>query len=221
MIRITCKDMRQIDKYAVENIGIPSMILMENAAFRVVENIDLASKDSFTIIAGIGNNGGDGLAIARQLLIKNKKVDLFIIGSLNKSTDDFKANLNILKNMDFEFTHITDKKDLYLLKSSLEKNHLTIDAIFGLGLNKNLDGLYFDVISFTNLYSLHTIAVDAPSGLDCDTGKVLGIAIRADKTITFHLMKKGLLGQESYTGEIIVADIGIPEKVTNHILDKN
>lgn len=221
MIRITCNEMRKMEKDAMENIGIPSMVLMENAAFRVVENMDLESNDNFTIISGVGNNGGDGLAIARQLLMKDKKIDLFIIGNLNKSTSDFKTNLNILKNMDIPFTHITDKNDLYVLKNSLEKNNVTIDAIFGLGLNKNIDGLYFDVISFTNLYSLYTISVDIPSGLNCDTGNVLGIAIKADKTITFHHIKTGLLGQKNYTGEIIIANIGIPEKTTNLILDKN
>lgn len=221
MIRITCDEMRQIDKEAIKTIGIPSIILMENAAFKVIENIDLEKNNTFTIICGVGNNGGDGLAIARQLLIRNKNIDLFIIGNLDRATNDFKTNLHILKNMDISFTKISDKKDLYILKNALEENDLTIDAIFGLGLNKALEGLYFDIISFTNLYSLYTIAVDTPSGLSCDTGEISGIAIKADKTITFHLAKKGLLANESYTGEIVIANIGIPEKITNFILKKN
>ena len=221
MLRITCDEMKKIENEAINNIGIPSIILMENAAFKIIENIDLVKNNNFTIICGVGNNGGDGLAIARQLLIKNKDIDLFIIGNLDKGTDDFKTNLHILKNMDIPFTQIWDKKDLYTLKDALEKNDLTIDAIFGLGLNKNLEGLYFDVISFTNLYSLYTIAVDTPSGLDCDTGQILGLAIKADKTVTFHLAKKGLLANEVYTGQIVVANIGIPEKATNFILNKN
>lgn len=220
MIRITCDEMRQMDKMTINTIGIPSIVLMENAAFKVIENIDLIKYNDFTIIAGVGNNGGDGLAIARQLIIRDKNIDLFIIGNINKATDDFKTNLHILKNMDIPFTLISAKKDLYTLKESLEKNHLTIDAILGLGLNGELEGLYFDVVSFTNLYSLFTVAVDTPSGLNCDTGNIPGIAIKADKTITFHLMKKGLLGNETYTGEVIVANIGIPEKVTNLILNK-
>lgn len=221
MIRITCNEMREMDKEAIRKIGIPSIILMENAAFKVIENIDLEKYNNFTIIAGVGNNGGDGLAIARQLLMKNKNIDLFIIGDIDKGTIDFKTNLNILRNMDIAFNRILDKKDLYILKASLEKNQITIDAIFGLGLNKNLEGLYFDVVSFTNLYSLYTVAVDTPSGLNCDTGNIFGIAIKADKTITFHLMKKGLLGNKAYTGELIIANIGIPEKVTNFVLNKN
>lgn len=221
MIRITCNEMRAIDKEAINNIGIPSLILMENAAFKVIENMDLNKHNNFTIITGVGNNGGDGLAIARQLLAKDKNIDLFIIGNISKGTDDFKTNLHILKNMDVPFTKIGTKKDLYILKDALEKNDLTVDAVLGLGLNSELEGLYFDVISFTNLYSSFTISVDIPSGLNCDTGDILGIAIKADKTVTFHLMKKGLLGREAYTGEIIVANIGIPEKVTHFILDKN
>lgn len=221
MLRITCDEMRQIDKEAINTIGIPSIILMENAAFKVIENIDLDKNKTFTIICGVGNNGGDGLAIGRQLLTRNKNIDLFIIGNIDKATNDFKTNLHILKNMDISFTQISDKKDLYTLKDALEKNDFTIDAIFGLGLNKDLEGLYFDVISFTNLYSLYTLSVDTPSGLNCDTGEVLGIAIKADKTVTFHLAKKGLLGNEAYTGEIVIADIGIPEKTTSLILNKN
>lgn len=220
-MQITCNEMREMDTYAIENIGIPSMVLMENAAFRVLENIDLRNNNNFTIICGVGNNGGDGLAIARQLLMRNKNVNLFIVGNLSKGTNDFKTNLKILKNMDMAFNHISDKKDLYILKNSLEKNHVTIDAILGLGLNKSIEDLYFDVISFTNLYSLYTISVDIPSGLNCDTGDILGIAIQADKTVTFHLMKKGLLDRSTYTGEIIVEDIGIPTKVTKFVLNKN
>lgn len=219
MLAITCNEMKAMDDFAVREIGIPSILLMENAAFRVVENIDLEKYNKFTIIAGIGNNGSDGLAIARQLIMKNKKVNLFVIGDVRKATQDFKTYFNFLTNMDIDYVNIIKKDDLYKLKESLEKNQMTIDALFGLGLTKDINDMYFDVISFTNLYSLYTLSVDIPSGLSCDTGNVMGISIKADKTVTFHMLKKGLLDREAYTGKIVVENIGIPDKATNYVLN--
>jgi NAD(P)H-hydrate epimerase len=218
MLTITCNEMRKMDNYAIKDIGIPSILLMENAAFRVVENINLKKYDKFTIICGVGNNGSDGLAIARQLMIKDKSVDLFIVGDVRNGTENFKIYFNFLTNMDIKYVNINKKDDLYKLQQSLQENQMTIDALFGLGLARNVDDLYFDVISFTNHYSLYTISVDIPSGLNCDTGDVMGISIKADKTVTFHMLKKGLLDREGYTGEIVVEDIGIPDKATNYIL---
>lgn len=217
-ILIRCKEMRAIDRYAIENIGIPSIVLMENAALRVISNIDFDKNHSFTIVCSTGNNGGDGLAIARHLIIKGKKVDLYIIGNIDKGSQDFKINLNILKNIDVHLTHIRTKTELQMLKNSLNENDLTIDAIFGIGLARDIEGIYFESISFINNYSKEIISVDIPSGLQCDTGNVLSIAIKADKTITFHGMKVGLLDRKAYTGKIIVEDIGIPKKVTDIIL---
>ncbi len=221
MLAITCKEMREMDNYAIKDIGIPSILLMENAAFRVLENINLEKYNKFTIICGIGNNGSDGLAIARQLIMKDKSIDLFIIGDVRKGTENFKKYFNFLTNMDINYININKKDDLSKLQNSLEENEMTIDALFGLGLARNIDNLYFDVISFTNQFSLYTLAVDIPSGLNCDTGNVMGIAIKADKTITFHMAKKGLLDREGYTGEILIENIGIPDKATNAILNSN
>ena len=218
MLTITCNQMKKMDNYAIKDLGIPSILLMENAAFRVMENIDLDKYNKFTIICGIGNNGSDGLAIARQLMMKKKQIDLYVIGDVRKGTDNFKTYFNFLTNMDMDYVNINTKDDLYKLQKSLEENDMTIDALFGLGLTKNVDDLYFDVISFTNHYSLYTLAVDIPSGLNCDTGDIMGIAIKADKTVTFHMMKKGLLDRDGYTGKISVENIGIPEKATDTIL---
>lgn len=219
MLAITCNEMKKMDNYAIKDLGIPSILLMENAAFRVMENIDLEKYDKFTIICGIGNNGSDGLAIARQLMMKKKQIDLYVIGDVRKGTDNFKTYFNFLTNMDINYVNITNKDHLYKLQRSLEQNDMTIDALFGLGLTKNVDDLYFDVISFTNHYSLYTLSVDIPSGLNCDTGNVMGIAIKADKTVTFHMMKKGLLDKDGYTGKITVENIGIPDKATSAILE--
>lgn len=218
MLAISCEEMKAMDSYAINNIGIPSIVLMENAALKVVRNINLDSANSFTVVCGVGNNGGDGLAITRHLILNKKKVDLFIIGNLNKGTEDFNINLNILNNMDMKYTHITSIKDLDSLKSSVENNHLTIDSIFGIGLTRDINGLFYEAIYIINRYSSGILSVDIPSGLDGNNGKILGIAIKPNKTVTFHLIKKGLMENKDHAGEIVVEDIGIPEKATNVIL---
>ncbi|TJX15181.1 NAD(P)H-hydrate epimerase [Tissierella creatinini] len=217
MLTITCEQMKAMDSYAINTIGIPSIVLMETAALRTVENID-TTLDKFTIICGVGNNGGDGLAIARILLVKEKNVEVFIVGNLDKGTKDFNINLEILKNMNTEIHHISDKEDLILLKNSIDKSDLTLDAIFGIGLTRNVDGIFKDVISTINSSSKNIYSIDIPSGIDGDTGQVLGSAVKANKTVTFHLMKKGLLNAPDYTGEIVVEGIGIPKIATETIL---
>jgi NAD(P)H-hydrate epimerase len=221
MLIINCDEMKAMDSYAINNIGIPGIVLMENAAHRVLTNIDLDNTNSFTIVCGVGNNGGDGLAIARNLSLKYKEVNLFIIGDLNKGTQNFNTNLNILNNLGVKFTHIATDEDLTQLKDSLNNSDLTIDAIFGIGITREVGGLFHKTIDTINKYSKQTLAVDIPSGLDGNTGNVLGISIKAYKTITFHHMKKGLLKNKDCTGEIVVEDIGIPDKATKVIIENN
>lgn len=218
MLKISCTEMKAMDTYAIDVIGIPSIVLMENAALKVVENIDFDEMQSFTVICAPGNNGGDGLAIARHLLLKDKKVDLFIVGDLDKATTDFRINLTILRNMGMDFTHITDANDLNTLENTLKENDLTIDAIFGIGLDRPVADLFHGVIERINQHSRKILAVDTPSGLDGDSGEALGISVRANQTICFHQMKKGLVNQEFYTGDITIVDIGIPKSVTETIL---
>lgn len=220
MITISCEEMKAMDLYTIEKIGVPSIVLMENAGLKVIKNIPMEDTDSFSIVCGVGNNGGDGLAIARHLILQEKKVDLFILGNLDRGTKDFNINLNILKNIKVEFTLINGEKELENLKNSLKSNQMTIDAIFGIGLTRKVEGIYKEVISLINDHSRHTLSVDIPSGLDGDTGEVLGIAVKADKTVTFHLAKKGLIENKDYTGELIVESIGIPKLVTDIILKR-
>lgn len=220
MLAISCEEMKAMDSYAINNIGIPSLLLMENAALRVLENINLEEKKSFTILCGTGNNGGDGLALARHLILRKKEVDLFIIGKLDKGTEDFNINLNILKKLDVGFIHITGRDELNLLEESVKNRDLTIDSIFGIGLTRRVEGLFYHAIDIINRHSKEILSVDIPSGLDGDTGEVWGISVKADKTVTFHLIKKGLLENGEYTGKLIVEDIGIPDKATRAILKR-
>ena len=209
MESISCQEMKEIDSYAINTVGIPSIVLMENAALKVINNIDL-NFNNFTVVCGRGNNGGDGLAVARHLIIKGKKVRIYIVGDIKNGTEDFNINLNILKNLKAEIINIKAEKELLQLKEDLLVSEITIDALFGIGLKRNIEGLYFEIIKLMNNESKQIISVDIPSGIDGDTGKPMGICVRADKTVTFHKMKKGLLNCGDYAGEIIVEDIGIP-----------
>lgn len=207
---ISCQEMKELDKYAINTIGIPSIVLMENAALKLINNIDL-NLNYYTIVCGRGNNGGDGLAIARHLILKNKNTKIYISGNIENGTDDFNINLNILKNLKADIVNIKSEKDFITLKEDLQISDLTIDALFGIGLKRNIEGLYYDIIKIMNDKSKQIISVDIPSGIDGDTGKPMGIGIKAFKTITFHKMKKGLLNCKEYTGDVIVEDIGIPD----------
>lgn len=218
MLTITSKQMKAMDQYAINNIGIPSIVLMENAAIKVVQNIHLKNTHSYTLVCGTGNNGGDGLAIARHLILKGKKIDLFIVGNLHKASKDFSINLNILKNMHISYTHILYENDLKTLEKSLKENQLTIDAIFGIGITRDVEGMFFQTIYTMNTCSEKILSIDLPSGLDADTGKILGISIKANTTITFHHMKKGLLINKDSSEKILIEDIGIPEIATKIVL---
>jgi NAD(P)H-hydrate epimerase len=194
---------------------------MENAALKVLRNIDMVY-NSFVIVCGSGNNGGDGFALARHLHILGKKVELFLIGKESGLSGDCKINYNIVKNLGVRISYINNMEDINALRESVENCEVTIDAIFGTGLSRNIEGIYGLVIDIVNENSRYTVAVDIPSGLDSDTGKVLGNSVRANKTITFAAYKRGFLnyGSDRFTGEVVVEDIGIPQCVIEKYYEK-
>jgi NAD(P)H-hydrate epimerase len=218
MIAVTGEEMKAIDNYCIEKLGIPGIVLMENAALKVVSNIDLNRFNSFTILCGVGNNGGDGLAVARHLIVENKKVDIFILGNIDKSSQDFMTNYNILRNMKFPFRYIKDKGDLDILKESLFNSDMVIDSVFGTGLSREVEGIFKDVFSLVNQKGKYILSIDIPSGINSDTGKVMGIAINPHETITFQLMKKGLVNNKSLSGYVIVETIGMPKVAIDGVL---
>jgi len=219
MISVTGKQMKAIDNYCIEKLGIPGIVLMENAALKVVKNIDLDRFSSFAIICGIGNNGGDGLAVARHLYVLDKQVKVFIIGNINKGSGDFNTNYNILNNLGLELVHLDSQEKLEMLNSSLKSSDMTIDAIFGTGLSREVEGLYRDVISSINAYSNYILSIDIPSGMNSDTGEILGIAVKADITVTMQLMKKGLVSNSNEAGKVIVEPIGMPKIAIDSVLN--
>ena len=208
---ISCSEMKEMDRYAIEEIGIPSIVLMENAALKVVKNISPIS-EKIVLVCGVGNNGGDGLAVARHLYLSGRDVAVFILGNMERGTKDFGINFSILKNLGVEIKEIAEGNMLEDLRKSIQGSDLIVDAIFGIGISRDVTGLYRKAIEIINNSYKPVLAVDIPSGLNGDTGEPMGIAVKARWAVTFHRMKKGLADTEEYTGEVIVEDIGIPDR---------
>ncbi|MFH1227173.1 MAG: NAD(P)H-hydrate epimerase [Planctomycetota bacterium] len=213
--------MQKSDRIAIERFGIPSLLLMENAG-RIVaeESIKLLGESQnrrVLVVCGKGNNGGDGLVAARYLVNRRIKTDiLFLDKPVNPSrTVETAVNLHIARKMKIPL--LTDYKKL--LAGKFKKYGLIIDAIFGVGLAREVLPPYSEIVRAINNSGLPIVAIDIPSGLDADTGRPLGIAVKAKLTVTMSAPKKGFLkpGAGFYTGNIIVADIGIPLKILSSL----
>ncbi len=208
---------REMDKQTINNIGIPGIILMENASIAIFKDL-LDKGDSFLILCGRGNNGGDALALCRHLILEGKKVKVYIISKEKNYTDDFKINLNILEN-------ILDEKNILFIRSEedIDKNiiedikdyDILVDGIFGIGLNKDLTGIFKIIIEYINIHAKFIASIDIPSGLDCDSGIERGVAVHADITYTFEVIKQGFLNYKAINcvGNIKILKIGIPEHI--------
>jgi NAD(P)H-hydrate epimerase len=228
----TAEQMQELDRKAIETYRIPGIVLMENAGRGATEAILNAFPDirnmNVAIIAGKGNNGGDGFVIARYLLNQGVSVKVFLLADPKAPRGDAETNLHILTRMKGEVISVPSSKDFQKMKKDCEKFDLLIDAIFGTGLDAEVRGYYREAINHLNTLQKPIVAIDIPSGLDADTGKPLGTAIRASLTITFGLPKAGLLISPGldYVGELKVIDISFPrnlieeEKIQTHLLEE-
>ena len=214
--------MKNVDSYSINTLGIPSVVLMERAALSVTEAIESKVKGNIhtdiICVCGRGNNGADGLAVARQLYLKGYNVDVYILNS-HASTKEFDIQLNIIKNLGIECINSPD----------FSKYGVIVDALFGNGLSRELAGearIVVDTINkcSTSVRSQYTqnsdnngnrlvVAVDIPSGISASTGVVMGSAVNADITVTFGFEKIGhiLYPAASYCGKIIRKDIGFAQ----------
>jgi len=213
MIYVTAEQMREIDRRAILEIGIPGVALMENAGRRVFEEttrmVD-ASDGVVVVLSGKGNNGGDGFVIARHLINNGYDVKVYLVGKAADVSGDAGINLAVLHRMGVAVNELHGQDDVETLELSLENAALVVDALLGTGLKGEVKGLYASLISAAN--GSRVLSVDVPSGLDADTGHPLGAAVRAEKTVTFQYAKRGFknpLARE-FLGKLVVADIGIP-----------
>lgn len=202
---VNANEMRRCDAAIINKIGVPAMVLMEKAALGVVEELYDGTFDleKVVVVCGSGNNGGDGLAVARLLHLKGVDVTVLFVGKEQSSTTETKKQMEIVKNYDIK-----------ILKNLDLKGYTTIvDAIFGAGLSRAVEGNYKEVIKAMNGSKANMIAVDIPSGISADTGKVMGIAVKAEKTVAFAYKKLGLVlyPGADYAGVVKVKDIGITD----------
>lgn len=220
---LTPQQMKTIDETAINTLGIPGIVLMENAAiqtaFKASAMLEGQEEPNITVVAGSGNNGGDALAVTRHLLSMGYAVSVFSLTDLDALHGDAYTNGRILKNLGVNVPVISGQNDLERLKIACSESHLVIDGIFGTGLNRPVEGILSDIIDIINGYSSKILSIDIPSGINGLTGKVMGNAVKADATVTFHLPKIGLVQYPgaAYVGELSVADIGIPYALSENM----
>lgn len=208
---ISAQQARAFDDYTINHLGIPSPVLMERAALAVTQQLTTSINFDLTnvlIVAGSGNNGGDGVAVARLLHLRHVPVTVWLIGNLEHASEQLTQQYEIAKHYGI---HVTQTKP-----AQLSTFTTIVDAIFGVGLSRPIVGQLAENIQALNQINVPILAIDIPSGVDSDTGQPMGVAIQAMETITMSYNKTGLttkLGQQ-YAGRITIADIGIYDPET-------
>ncbi|MDO4581937.1 MAG: NAD(P)H-hydrate dehydratase [Bacillota bacterium] len=216
---VTAEEMRAADQAAINDFGIPSIVLMENAGRAVVDKaeqlLDGVRGKKIAIFCGGGNNGGDGLVAARHLFNRGAEVRLYYLTDPEIFRGDALVNYQILQKMGVSGLWLTEGSRLNVAKMALFSADLAIDAIFGTGLNDDVRDIAASVIAMLNESDVPVISCDIPSGLSSSTGQPLGDAVKATATVTFALPKLGLVmpAAAPYVGELKVADISMPPQI--------
>ena len=205
-------EMREMDRRAIEEYGIVQELLMENAGqaayFAILKEFGIKNK-KFVIFCGSGHNGGDGLVVTRKIYSNGGKVTVFILGDSSKFQGAAKQNFDIVNKLQI---NVINLQDISLVSASVKSADAIIDAIFGTGLDRDVEGKYKEVINIINTSQKTVFSIDIPSGINGDTGQVMGAAVKADYTTTFGLPKIGNLlypGSES-VGKLYVTHISFP-----------
>ncbi len=212
------EQMRLMDQTAISEFGIPDQLLMENAGLASYEKIrdrfDL-QKDKFLIVCGGGNNGGDGLVVARKLFSNEAKVQVVLLSDPSKFKGSAHLNYQIAQQMKIPTQSIENAQDFENLLPAFD---VIVDAIFGTGLDREVGGKYRNIIQAINRSGKPVVSIDIPSGINGNTGQVMGIAVKADMTITFGLPKLGnlLLPGFEYNGHLFVTHISFAPKIFNN-----
>lgn len=217
---VTGKTMKRIEQHTLDKLKMPSLILMENAAFGVIKQLENNDYDkgSVLIVCGSGNNGGDGLAVLRQLKARKRNALAILLCDKDRLKRDallqydyaIESGCNIVQIKTIEM--LSEAKDLFLQADCI------IDAMFGIGLSRDIQGVFAKAIEMINDAGKAVISIDLPSGIDADNGKVLGCAINADVTVTFEYAKVGhmLFPGKKHTGKLVVHPIGLVGEIQGY-----
>lgn len=225
MKAVTGAQMGEIDKYSIENLGIPGIVLMENAALQIVKHVNSYFEQkpelpsNVLIVAGKGNNAGDAFAVARHLIVKGYEASLVCLFDKAFLSGDALLNFVITERLGAHIRFFNETTNITELTDAICKTELVVDGIFGTGFRGRIKGYIADVIRSINNNAKYILSIDIASGIESATGKVSGDCIRADKTVTFELPKIGQLvypGAE-YTGQLIVERIGMPHQAVESI----
>lgn len=203
---VTASEMKRYDTNTIEQIGIPSLVLMERAALVTVEELQRIYGNrqmKVLVVAGCGNNGGDGLAIGRLLMLQGCPVDFVLIGDRTRCSQETAAQIEILSKYGMS------------VKDAIRdvEYDIVIDALFGIGLSREVTGIYAEIIKKINGMKCFVCSVDIPSGVCADDGSILGCAVKADMTVTYGFYKLGQMLYEgaAYCGKVICREMGINE----------
>jgi ADP-dependent NAD(P)H-hydrate dehydratase / NAD(P)H-hydrate epimerase len=220
---LNAAQMREADRATIDDVGLPSIVLMENAGRQVVAALeslyDDLSDQSVAIVAGKGNNGGDGFVAARTLHQRGVDTTVFLVGQVSEVKGDARTNLDILGRLGVSVVEVADEGAWELHFSEVSQHDLVLDALFGTGLKGPLTGFYETVVADINESGLPVVSIDVPSGLSADTADVIGPCIEATVTITLGAPKIPLVlpPAEGKSGEVVIADIGIPLGVIDEL----
>ena len=220
---LNAAQMREADRFTIEEIGIPSLVLMENAGRQVVAAMEAAYEARLNgrvaVLCGRGNNGGDGFVVARTLLQRGIDASVFVIGALAEVRGNAKENLEILGRLGVTVVEIADEQSWELHFSEISQCTLIVDAIFGTGLKSALAGMMETVVADVNGSGIPIVSIDLPSGLSADTPHLLGDCIDASMTVTLAAPKLPLVlpPGEAHAGDVVIADIGIPHEVIDGV----
>jgi len=210
---VTSEQMRRLDQASIEKYSIPSILLMENAG-RAVASAVIREYGNCPVLvfAGKGNNGGDGLVVARDLVNHGSPVRVVLLEDPEQLKPDPLLNFRIARKMKIPMTLARPKMTERVFEACSRKAAVIVDAIFGIGLNSPVRGVFASAIRAIRRSGRPVVSIDIPSGLDADTGEIHGDAVTAERTVTLGLPKRGLTRQEgpAHAGKIEVADIGIP-----------
>src|SRR3954468_4408146 len=215
--------MREADRRTIEDIGIPSLVLMENAGRQAVAAMETIYGDlperQVAVLCGRGNNGGDGFVIARTLAQRGVAVSVFLIGRVADVRGDARVNLEILGRRGLTVVEVADSQAWELHFSEVSDCTLIVDAVFGTGLNAPVTGFIESVVADVNASGIPVVAIDLPPGLSADSPEPIGPSIEAGLTVTLAAPKLPLVlpPGETRAGDIVIADIGIPAEVLESV----
>ena len=224
---VTASEMQQMDRETIETFGLPGRVLMENAGRGVIDVLvrtfpaiqSSGRNQSIGIIAGRGNNGGDGFVIARYLSSMGASVNVYLFSERAAVKGDAAANLELLDALKIPVFEIMDPVSLSQRHPAMRHHRIWVDALLGTGLNAEVKGLFRQIIEFLNSLNRPVISVDIPSGLNADTGMICGACIQAHTTVTFGFPKIGhiLFPGAGVTGRLETIDIGIPPHIVRGV----